>query len=414
MFRLPFLSSGAAHSSPCYRLSVISPYAAELGFFLDIDRLRVQGTHVLPALQSALTLWSAHITSTSEPDHVQSHERAQTLTSNLLSQTQAQLASALSTLDDEFDPAIFLHVIQTGVLLAYYMQRIGQEVGARYYASGTWALGTMLKLYRSPHLSAGVGEGEGQSLRGGDVHERSMYGNASAFVGGARLKPALDGIEAEERVRAFWALYALDRWFSAVGQGPCQSFATDENAMTVPWPDAGSMDEVSQLRPLFLLARLDTQFGLIGEECGPASSSRSKSRLYAGWSFCDACQGVSVARRGNGGRGVVCGWYTPSSYLILSCVLIGYFFFGCRPSRQPNARVSSSFRDIGRASSTVFECGDDDGNWTSVTAAGTRDGPPRRVRTHNPASTLYLDIRAVSKTVCRGGVGCCSGAGSDG
>ena len=326
MFRLPFLSSGAAHSSPCYRLSVISPYAAELGFFLDIDRLRVQGTHVLPALQSALTLWSAHITSTSEPDHVQSHERAQTLTSNLLSQTQAQLASALSTLDDEFDPAIFLHVIQTGVLLAYYMQRIGQEVGARYYASGTWALGAMLKLYRSPHLSAGVGEGEGQSLRGGDVREGSMYGNASAFVGGARLKPALDGIEAEERVRAFWALYALDRWFSAVGQGPCQSFATDENAMTVPWPDAGSMDEVSQLRPLFLLARLDTQFGLIGEECGPASSSRSKSRLYAGWSFCDACQGVSVARRGNGGRGVVCGWYTPSSYLILSCVLIGYFF----------------------------------------------------------------------------------------
>jgi len=129
------------------------------------------------------------------------------------------------------------------VLLAYYMQRLGQVVGARYYASGTWALGMMLKLHRSPHLSTGGGDGEGPSLRGGDVRE---HGNATAGAlafGCARLTPALDGIEAEERVRAFWALYALDRWFGAVGQGPCQSPAMDGNAMTVPWPDSGGMDE---------------------------------------------------------------------------------------------------------------------------------------------------------------------------
>ena len=258
----------------CDRLSVISPYAAELGFFLDIDRLRVQGTYVLPALQSALTLWSVHITSTSEPDHVQSGEGTQSVATDLLSQAQAQLASALSTIDAEHDPAIFLHVIQTGVLLAYYMQRIGQMMGARYHASGTCALGMMLKLHQGPHTSAGVGEGEGQSLRGGKVREGSMHGNtnvcAFSFAGCARLAPALDGIEAEERVRAFWAVYALDRWFSTIGQGA--PLAMDGNAMTVPWPEAGGMDEVSRLRPLFLTRLHLIAVCLIDGKCDPASS----------------------------------------------------------------------------------------------------------------------------------------------
>lgn len=264
-----------AHPYLLSRLCVIAPYAAELGFFLDLDRLHVQGTHILPALQNALTLWSVHITSASEPDHGQSLQRTQ---NHLLSQVQSQLACAMSTVDAEPDPTIILHLIQTAVLLAYYMQRIGQVVGARYYASGSWALGMVLKLHQSPYLVGSASEGESQPLqRGGGWAPTLGRLNicAFAFADCAKLARALDGIEAEERIRAFWAVYALDRWFSAVGQWPCQSLAMEGNAMTVPWPDSSAdrMDEVSHNR-FFVLTQLrsDLWFSLIGGECGPASS----------------------------------------------------------------------------------------------------------------------------------------------
>lgn len=233
----------------CDRLSVLTPHAAELGFFLNPDRLRVQGTYVLPALQSVLTLWSAHITLALDPDNAQARE--QTLTA-LLSEAQTQLGSALSTVDAEPDPTIILHVIQTGVLLAYYMQRIGRMVGARYYASGTWVLVMMLKLYQSPHLSVGAREVEDEAPRGsvGSTH-------ANRFADCARLAPASDGIEAEERTRAFWAVYALDRWFGVVCEFPFRSLAIDGNVgsvMTVSWPGMGGTTEVSVLCPLSLLA----------------------------------------------------------------------------------------------------------------------------------------------------------------
>lgn len=250
----------------CNRLSVIAPHAAELGFFLNIDRLRSQSTHILPALKSALTLWSVHITATSDPDPAQAGERNKTLKSTLLSQTQTQLASALSTVDAEPDSAMFLYVIQTGVLLAYYMQRMGHVVGARYYASGTWALVMMLRLYQRSHLSVGAREGEGQAPRGSGLRDGSTHGNTNtdahartlAFARCAGLAPALDGIEAEERVRAFWVVYALDRWLGVVCAVPFQSLAMDASAgnlMTVPWPGRGGVIEVSvTLCPLLLLS----------------------------------------------------------------------------------------------------------------------------------------------------------------
>ena len=47
---------------------------------------------------------------------------------------------------------------------------------------------------------------------------------------------------------------------------------------------------------------------------------------------------------------------TLSSYPILSYLLgfINYLPFGYRPRSQPNARVSSASRDVGRTPSTVF------------------------------------------------------------
>ena len=232
------------------RLSDITPYVAEIGFFLDIDRLRAQGTHVLPALRSALALWSVHITSICESDHGQARERTQNLSSNLLSQTQTQLASALGTVDAEPDPAVFLHLVQAGILLAYYMQRIGQLVGARYYASGTWALAMMLKLYQRPHSLEGAVQADRVS-REGAVRHRKADGNTNGPVftlaACARWAQPLDDIEAEERVRAFWAVYALDRWFGAVCEKSRQSFMTDGSALnmvTVPWPSAGGTNQV--------------------------------------------------------------------------------------------------------------------------------------------------------------------------
>lgn len=258
----------------CDRLPVITPYAAELGFFLDIDRLRVQGTHILPALKSALALWSVHIVSMSEPDHAQTSERTQALASHLLSQTQNQLASALSTVDVEPDPTIYLHLLQTGVLLAYYMRRIGQKVGAKYYASGTWSLAMLLKLHQGPHLSTSAGDD--RVSRGEAVRERLTGENMTvcSFTLGAcaRWAHPIDGVEAEERVRAFWAVYALDRWMCAVCQ-VSQTFATDGNAgnaITVPWPGAGGTNQVGA--PIFFCL-LMTRFFSDEVEHGPRFSS---------------------------------------------------------------------------------------------------------------------------------------------
>ncbi|KAG9310084.1 hypothetical protein JVU11DRAFT_9693 [Chiua virens] len=205
------------------RLSIISPYSAELGLFLNLDRL-----HALRHTDPACAADCAY---------------ALNLASHVLLQAQSQFASALGAVDAEPDPAVFLHVIQTGVLLAYYMQRIGQLVAAKYYASGTWALGMMLKLHRGPD-SAVDAQRESQAQR--RERERLPPGttsmDVSAFVGRTELASPLDAIEAEERVRAFWAMYALDRWFSAVGQGPSQSLAMDGSAgdaITVPWPGSG-------------------------------------------------------------------------------------------------------------------------------------------------------------------------------
>ena len=96
-------------------------------------------------------------------------------------------------------------------------------------------------------------------------------------------------------------------------------------------------------------------------------------------------------------------------------------FLGCRPHRRSIGGVPRSFRDVGCAITTVFECGDDDGNWfawTTVADAGadrgTCDGPSHRARTRNPPSTVYLDVRAISATEHRRSVGCRPGVGSVG
>ena len=187
-------------------------------------------------------------------------------------------------------------------------------VGARYYAGGTWALVMMLRLYQRPNLSISTREGEGQVSRATGVREGLTNENTNtdansrvlSFARSARLALALDGIEAEERVRAFWSVYALDRWFGVVCEVPCQSLAMDGSVgsgMTVPWPGVGGVVEVSVLRPV---SHLILTFYLADEvERSPTYSQRSEPRLHARRPFGDACKGVSIAWRGNGDLSLV-------------------------------------------------------------------------------------------------------------
>lgn len=367
---LPLPIVGGACSSPGVlldRLSVITPYVAELGFFLDINRLRVQGTHILPALQNALTLWSVHITSVSEPDHGHAREQTQTqtLASNLLSQTQTQFASALSTVDAEPDPVVYLQVVQTGILLAYYMQRIGQVVGARYYASGTWALGMMLKLHQGHHLSIGAGE-EDRVSWGRAVRETLTAGNMNVFTFAACANWAqpLDESEAEERVRAFWAVYALDRWFSAVCGGSRQSLATDAgNAITVPWPSVGGTSQVSRLLT-FPWITSDTIFQAGSNAVQHFLNDPSHDFAQEGVAAMHAKATVLLGEATAIAASYVAGT-PPSSYLVLSYPIScsHQLILVCsRPCNWSIARVSSAFRDIGCTASTVPERSGGDAN----------------------------------------------------
>jgi len=83
-----------------------------------------------------------------------------------------------------------------GILLAYYMQLIGQVIGASYYETGTLPLAMMLKLHQSPSPSVGVGPGDQPR----EVWKESKRGSADlcTFACGcgcakyARFPPALD------------------------------------------------------------------------------------------------------------------------------------------------------------------------------------------------------------------------------
>jgi hypothetical protein len=198
-------------------LTVLAPHAAELGLFLNIDRLCAQNTPIFPGLHSMLMLWSAYLSQRHLDVSEQNSESA------LLSHAQHQISNALSVDSSTQDPQVFLHIIQTEVLISCHLQRAGEPLGARYHASAALSLAVGLRLH----------------IKSGEAPSAHLFD----FVGYSypQLPPPLDGIEEKERVDAFWTVYSLDRCLGDIYNGP--PGMNHAIMITAPWPSSDWSNE---------------------------------------------------------------------------------------------------------------------------------------------------------------------------
>ncbi|KIK79728.1 hypothetical protein PAXRUDRAFT_833952 [Paxillus rubicundulus Ve08.2h10] len=214
--------SGWGYDGPPQRnvqqcLTILAPHAAELGLFLNIDRLRAQNTRIFPGLHSTLTLWSTYLSQR----HVNVSE--QNLEFALLSHAQHRISDALTVGSSTQDPQVFMHIIQTEALISCHLQRTGEPLGARYHASAALSLALGLRLH----------------LRSGEAPSAHLFD----FVGHSypQLPPPLDATEEKERVDAFWTVYTLDRCLGDIYNGP--PGMNHAMMITAPWPSSDWSNE---------------------------------------------------------------------------------------------------------------------------------------------------------------------------
>jgi hypothetical protein len=215
-------------------LDNILPYADELGFFLHIPRLRntlmtAYSRGIPIALQNAIILLCLHTTETNQPAF------EQTVLSRCLRQLPDILPSCSSSTRD------LLNVLQTEVLLAYYLFRVGRAVEAKYHSSAAAGLVLSFRLHSSPP--------EGESGTPSDMQFDIFR---------TTFPSPVDDIEQTEAIHAFWNVFARDKSMSAVlGVPPSIGRSI---RVSVSWP--GRMQEVS-------LSNQDTHFTKRRQGIGP-------------------------------------------------------------------------------------------------------------------------------------------------
>ncbi|KAG1809617.1 uncharacterized protein BJ212DRAFT_1484318 [Suillus subaureus] len=201
-------------------LNKISPYVDELGFFLHIPRVRntlVTASHDIPvALQNAIILLCLHITETKQT--------AFELT--VLSRCLRQLADIIPSCSTSTRD--LLNVLQTEVLLTYYLFRVGRIVEARYHSGAAASLVLAFQLHSSP-----APEGEPNALA--DVQFMSF----DTFR--TTVQKPVDDIEQREAIHAFWNVFTRDKSMSAV-LGVAPSIGRSIR-VSIPWP--GQMQEAN-------------------------------------------------------------------------------------------------------------------------------------------------------------------------
>jgi len=196
------------------------PYADELGFFLHIPRVRdslvASSSRRIPiALQNAIILLHLHITETKTAFEL-------TLLSTSLRQLADIIPSCSASTRD------LLHVLQTEVLLTFYLFRVGRTVEARYHSGAAASLILAFRLH-----SSSPSEGEPNTPADMQIMSFDIFRTI--------LPNPIDDIDQTEAIHAFWNVFTLDKSMSAVlGVPPSIGRSI---RVTVPWP--GRMQEVN-------------------------------------------------------------------------------------------------------------------------------------------------------------------------
>lgn len=201
-------------------LNKILPYADELGFFLHIPRMRntlvTAPSRGIPiALQNAIILLCLHITETKQTAF------QLTVLSRCLGQLADIIPSCSSSTRD------LLNVLQTEVLLTYYLFRVGRIVEARYHSGAAASLVLAFRLHSSSP--------EGEPNTPADMQFMSF----DTFR--TTLQKPIDDIEQTEAIHAFWNVFTREKSMSAVlGVPPSIGRSI---RVSIPWP--GQMQEVN-------------------------------------------------------------------------------------------------------------------------------------------------------------------------
>ncbi|KAG1850800.1 hypothetical protein DFJ58DRAFT_429786 [Suillus subalutaceus] len=204
-------------------LNEILPCADELGFFLHIPRVRntlvTAPSRGIPiALQNAIILLCLHITETKQTAF------QLTMLSRCLRQLADIIPSCSASTRDLLD------VLQTEVLLAYYLFRVGRIVEARYHSGAAASLVLAFRLHSS---SSSPPEGGPNTLA--DMQFMSF----DTFR--TTLQKPVDDIEQTEAIHAFWNVFTWDKSMSAVlGVPPSIGRSI---RVSIPWP--GQMQEIN-------------------------------------------------------------------------------------------------------------------------------------------------------------------------
>lgn len=194
-----------------HRIENILPHAPDLGIFLNLNRLGAQAVSVIPALQTVVALWSSHLTQTST-------QQTSSPESALLSRSLHLLSDALSVATPRLGPQFYMQILQTEVLLAYYLQRLCQAPNARYHATAALSLAAGLGLH----------------FKEGDITTTGLLDFVSTTH--PRLPPATDLVEAQERVDAWWTIFSLSKFLETGYSGSADLNTTIK--VTAPWPSS--------------------------------------------------------------------------------------------------------------------------------------------------------------------------------
>ncbi|KAG2124857.1 hypothetical protein DEU56DRAFT_916796 [Suillus clintonianus] len=195
-------------------LTKILPCADELGFFLHIPRVRASlmttASRGIPiALQNAIILLCLHITETTQT----------AFESTLLSTSLRQLVDIIPSCGTSTRD--LLHVLQTEVLLTYYLFRVGRTVEARYHLGAAANLVLAFRLY-----SSSPSEGEPNTPADMQFMPFDIFRTT--------LPNPVDDVEQTEVIHAFWNIFTRDKSMSAVlGLPPSIGRSI---RVTVPWP----------------------------------------------------------------------------------------------------------------------------------------------------------------------------------
>ncbi|KAF7298363.1 Zn(2)-C6 fungal-type domain-containing protein [Mycena kentingensis (nom. inval.)] len=197
------------------------PHALHFGFFLDPQRLLSSPsglTRTSPALVYTICAFGGHLS------------RDQTSEDRFLLRALQSVPTTAIT-----DHYSLVRAIQTHVLLAYYLWRTGALLRARVHAAAAGAIVLGTGLHSTVHSSsAPVLDVTSEGLEYPHVDER-------------RISPPADALEAAERIRAFWAVFLLQKSLAIVSDKPAEVRGVFELVtVDVPWPSETDEAQLAQ------------------------------------------------------------------------------------------------------------------------------------------------------------------------